>query len=109
MNTVSHNPKDFFSNLFDDRMYTILAEETNKYARQQIMKELGNRDPFQHLDHYSYQKHARLGTWKDLNSSDIKIFIAHLLVMSSIQKPALHNYWCTTSFSRTPFFWTVPL
>ena len=84
MNTVSCNPEDFFNNLFDDRMYTILTEETNKYARQQIMKVMGNRDPFQHMDHYSYQKHARLGTWKDLNSSDIKIFIAHLLVMSSI-------------------------
>ena len=45
---------------------------------------MGNRDPFQHMDHYSYRQHARLGTWKDLNSSDIKIFIAHLLVMSSM-------------------------
>ena len=68
------------------------------------MKVMGNRDHFQHMDHYSYQKHARLGIWKDLNSSDIKIFITHLLVMSSVQKPALHNYWCKTSFSRTPFF-----
>ena len=84
MNTTSHNLEDFFNNLFNDRMYTILAEETNKYARQQIMKVMSNRDHFQHMDHYSYQKHARMGTWKDLNSSDIKIFIAHLLVMSSI-------------------------
>ena len=84
MNTTSCNPEDFFNNLFDDRMYTIIAEETNKYARHQIMKVMGNRDPFQHMDHYSYRKHARLHTWKDLNSSDIKIFIAHLLVMSSI-------------------------
>ena len=85
MNTVSCNPEDFFNNLFDDRMYTILTEETNKYARQQIMKVMGNRDPLQHMDHYSYQKHTRLGSWKDLNSSDIKICIALLLVMSSIQ------------------------
>ena len=27
MNTISCNPEDFFNNLFDDRMYTILAEE----------------------------------------------------------------------------------
>ena len=84
MNTTSHNPEDFFNNLFDDRMYTIMAEETNNYARQQIMKVMGNRDPFQHMDHYSYRRHACLGSWKDLNSSDIKIFIAHLLVMSSM-------------------------
>ena len=63
-----------------------------------------NRDPFQHMDHYSYKQHACLSTWKDLNSSDIKIFITHLLVMSSMQKPVLHNYWSTGSLSRTPFF-----
>ena len=104
MNTTSRNPEDFFNNLFDERMYTILAEETNNYARQKIRKVMENRDPFQQMDHYSYKQHACLGTWKDLNSSDIKIFIAHILVMSSVRKPALHNYWSTTSFSRTPFF-----
>ena len=55
MNTPSCNLEDFFNNLFDDRMYTILAEETNKYARQEIMKVMGNRDLFQSMDHYSYQ------------------------------------------------------
>ena len=84
MNTTSHNPEDFFNNLFDDRMYTIIIEETNNYARQQIMKVMENRDPVQHMDHYSYKQHACLSTWKDLNSSDIKIFIVHLLVMSSV-------------------------
>ena len=84
MNTTSSNLEDFLNNLFDDRMYTIITEERNNYARQQIMKAMENRDPFQHMDYYSYKQHARLGTWKDLNSSDIKIFIAHLLVMSSI-------------------------
>ena len=104
MGTISRNPEDFFNELFDERMYTIIAEETNNYARQQIMKAMGDRDPFQNMDHYSYKRHARLGTWKDLNSSDIKIFIAHLLVMSSVRKPALHSYWSTNSLSRTPFF-----
>ena len=53
MNTTSHNPEDFFNNLFDDRMYTIITEETNNYVRQQIMKAMENRDPFQYMDHYS--------------------------------------------------------
>ena len=73
MNTTSRNPEDFFNNLFDDRMYTIIAEETNNYAWQQKMKVMANRDPFEHMNHYSYQRHAYLGTWKDLNSSDIRI------------------------------------
>ena len=34
------------------------------------------------------------------------IFIAHLLIMSSIKKSALHNYWSTSSLMRTPLFRT---
>ena len=71
---------------------------------EKIHSVLGETDPFQQIEHYSHKRHARLGSWKDMNASDIKIFIAHLLVMSSVKKPALHIYWSTTALSRTPFF-----
>ena len=32
MSTDSHLPEDFFNDIFDDRMFTIMAEETNNYA-----------------------------------------------------------------------------
>ena len=104
LNTDSCNSEDFFNNLFDERMFTIIADATNDYAHGKIHSVLGERDPFQHIEHYSHRRHARLGSWKDMNASDIKIFIAHLLVMSSVKKPALHSYWSTTALSRTPFF-----
>ena len=104
MSTESRLPEDFFNDIFDERMFTIMAEETNKYARQKIRQIMQGRDHFQQIDHYTHRKHARLGTWKDINASDIKIFIAHLLVMSSVHKKALHNYWSTQTLSRTPFF-----
>ena len=62
------------------------------------------RDPIEQIDHYSHRQHAWLSSWKDVNGADIRIFIAHLLVMSSVKKPALHNYWSVNSLSRTPFF-----
>ena len=91
LNTDSHNPEDFFNNLFDETMFTIIADATNDYAHGKIRSVLGERDPFQQIEHYSHRRHARLGSWKDMNASDIKIFIAHLLVMSSVRK---------TSFSQ---------
>ena len=102
--TNSCKPEVFFNQLFDDRMFTIMAEETNDYARQQITRIMGRRDQIQQIKHYSHKIHARLGTWRDVNESDIKIFIAHILIMSSVRKPALHNYWSTKTLSRTPFF-----
>ena len=104
MSTDSHLPEDFFKDIFDDRMFTIMAEETNNYAWKKIREIMQGRGHFQQIDHHSHRQHAHLGTWKDINASDIKIFIAHLLVMSSVHKTALHNYWSTTTLSRQPFF-----
>ena len=104
MSTDSRLPEDFFNDIFDDRMFTIMAEETNNYARKKIREIMQGRDHFQQIDHHSHRQHARLGTWRDINASNIKIFIAHLLVMSSVHKTALHNYWSTTTLSHTPFF-----
>ena len=102
--THLHEPEEFFNQLFDHQMFTIMAEETNNYARQQIVRIMGGRDQIQQIEYHSHQRHARLGTWRDINESDIKIFIAHVLIMSSVRKPALHNYWSTKTLSRTPFF-----
>ena len=85
-------------------MFTIIAKETNNYAHQQMVRIMGGRDQIQQIEHYSYNRHTRLGMWRDINESDIKIFIAHILIMSSVRKPALHNYWSTKTLSRTPFF-----
>ena len=102
--TNSRKPEVFLNQLFDNRMFTIMAEETNNYACQQITRIMGGRDEIQQIEHYSHKRHAWLGTWRDVNESDIKIFIAHILIMSSVRKPALHNYWSTKTLSRTPFF-----
>ena len=76
----------------------------NNYACQQIRRIMGRRDEKQQIEHYSHKRHARLGMWRDVNESDIKIFMAHILIMSSVRKPALHNYWSTKILSRTLFF-----
>ena len=52
-------------------MFTIMAEETNNYAHQQIVRIMGGWDQIQQIDHHSQQRHARLGTWRDINESDI--------------------------------------
>ena len=102
--TNSHEPEVFFNQLFDQRMFTIIAEQTNNYADQQISRIMGDRYEIEQVEHYSHKRHARLGTWRDVNEADIRIFIAHPLIISSVRKSALHNYWSTNTLSRTPFF-----
>ena len=38
MSTDSRLPKDFFNDIFDDRMFTIMAKETNNYAQKKYVK-----------------------------------------------------------------------
>ena len=104
--TNSCEPEVFFNQLFDHQMFTIMAEGTNNYACQQIGRIMGGRDQIQQIEHYSHKRHARLSMWRDINESDIKIFIAHILIMSSVRKPALYSYWLTKTLSRTLFFGT---
>ena len=38
LDPTKNRPEDFFNALFDHNMYTIMAEETNKYAHQKILR-----------------------------------------------------------------------
>ena len=99
---VNGNPEVFFKGLFDDRMWTIISEATNSYARSKSMIPTGNRcvDP----THPDYQKHCRLNTWSDTSPSDIKMFVAHTLIMGLVKKADLEKYWNMNTKAKVPFF-----
>ena len=107
MSTDSRLPEDFFNDIFDDRMFTIMAEETNNYAQKKIREIMQGRDHFQQIDHHSHRQHARLRTWRDINASNIKIFIAHLLVMSSVHKNSSTQLLVNYNFIPHTIFWSL--
>ena len=61
-------------------------------------------DPIELLDQPGYQRHHRLCNWTDVNASDIKIFLAHVIVMGLVRKSTISKYWRRNSFGSTPFF-----
>ena len=99
---VNGNPEVFFQGLFDDRMWTIISESTNSYARSKSMTPTGNRcvDP----THPDYRKHCQLNTWSDTSPSDIKMFAAHTLIMGLVKKADLEKYWNMITKAKVPFF-----
>ena len=102
INDPDGNPEVFFNGLFDERMWTILCEATNTYTRSKCQSRGGNRctDP----TYPDYKKHCRLNSWVDTTPSDIKLFIAHTLIMGLVKKPDLEKYWNTKSKTNIPFF-----
>ena len=47
---------------------------------------------------------SHMRRWKNVNSSDIKVFIAHLIVMGSVKKPNMANYWSSNELTKIEFF-----
>ena len=96
------HPEVFFNSLFEDRMWTILSDSTNAYARSKCRSPNGNRctDP----THPDYRKHCRLNSWIDTTPGDIRVFVAHILIMGLVKKPDLEKYWNMNGQTRIPFF-----
>ena len=101
---ATKKPEVFFNLMFDNHMFETIADETNKYARNRIAHITNGRDPIQQMDGPSNRRYNRLYKWKDVNVSDIKLFMAHVIVMSLVWKSAVHSYWSRATLSHIPFF-----
>ena len=64
----------------------------------------GRQDPIELLDRPGYQRHHRLYNWTDVNASDIKIFLAHVIAVALVRKLMISKYWRCNSTCSTPFF-----
>ena len=49
---------------------------------------------------------SRLNNWRNVGEGDIKIFLAHLIVMGLVRKGAIEKYWDHGETVKTPFFGT---
>ena len=95
-------PELFFEAFFDERMWTIIADATNVYARSKRVTQDGNRctDP----THPDYKKFCRLNQWIDVTPSDIKMFLGHILIMGLVHKSEVEKYWHMNTYTKVPFF-----
>ena len=69
-----------------------------------IFLSIGNRDPIQAADDPNYTRNSRLNNWVDINEDNIKLFMAHVIVMGLIRKPNVTKYWSRNPIISTPFF-----
>ena len=88
-------------------MWTILSENTNKYVHAKLReaKDKGDKDPIELLSEGADQKpSARLNKWEDTSQDEMKVFVAHLIVMGILKKNSLEQYWSRDSILNMPFF-----
>ena len=105
--TQSNKPEDFFNAFFDTSMWTTIAEETNRYTRQTIAKNQGGNDIIEATSIANVKKYPRLNNWKDVNEGDIKVFMAHIIVLGLVKKSNLERYWSKSDLVHTPFLGNI--
>ena len=71
-------------------MFKIIVDRTNAYARNRTSSIMHGTDLIQQLDYPTNKKHNCLHSWKDVNAVYIKLFMAHIIGVSLVQKSAVH-------------------
>ena len=70
-------------------MWTILSENTNKYVHSKLRqaKDKGDKDPIELLSKGVDQNPCtQLNKWEDTSPDEMKVFVAHLIVMGILKK-----------------------
>ena len=76
-------------------MWTILSENTHKYAHAKIRqaKDNGEKDPIELLSESVDQNPcAQLNNWEDTSPDGMKVSVAHLIAMGILKKNSLEQY-----------------
>lgn len=96
LTTIMHksSPLEFFSIFFDDDIVAYIASETNRYAEDFIEKN-------------DLTPSSRAQQWKDTNASEIRVFLAVILLQGIIQKPLQKWYWSQRPLLSTPYLGTI--
>ena len=112
LNLNNYTPGAVFDEFFEGKMWTILSENTNKYVHAKLRqaKDTGDKDPIELLSEGADQNPCtQLNKWEDTSLDEMKVFVAHLIVIGILKKNPLEQYWSRDSILNTPFLVTTCL
>ncbi|GBM42283.1 PiggyBac transposable element-derived protein 4 [Araneus ventricosus] len=81
---------EFFCIFFDDDIVGYIASETNLYAEDFIEKN-------------DLTPSSRVPKWKDVDSSEIRVFLGIIILQGIVQKPLQKWYWSQRPLLSTPY------
>lgn len=102
MTTSCRSVMSFLKAFFPESLWYTIAHETNRYAAERLLR-LGP-DAFERSQHELYKPFARINRWKDTTEAELKVFVAHLILMGLTRKPDIESYWAQDKFTKMPFF-----
>ncbi|GBM78914.1 PiggyBac transposable element-derived protein 4 [Araneus ventricosus] len=84
------SPIEFFCIFFDDDIVGYIASETNRYAEDFIEKNY-------------LTPSSRVQKWKDVDLSEIRVFLGIIIFQGIVQKPLQKWYWSQKPLLSTPY------
>ena len=103
-----HSTFPVWSNLLLEKSHLF---DTNKYvhAKPRQAKDKGDKDPIELLSEGADQNPCTwLNKWEDTTPDEMKVFVAHLIVMEILKKNSLEQYWSRDSILNTFLVTTCP-
>jgi len=80
----NNDPISFFFLFIDEEVLSLIVENTNLYAEQEIIKAIVEE---------TISPNSRLQSWIDTDADEIKVFFGVLLWMGLDKKPTISDYW----------------
>lgn len=110
LNCTNYTPGEIFDELFEEKMWTILSENTNKYVHAKIKRAKEKKrgiDPIPNLSNGDKDDEvslARLQSWQDTTPNEMKIWLAHLILFGILKRKSIEQYWSQDPILQAPFF-----
>ena len=104
INMQTATPGEYFDQFFENKMWTIISENTNSYVQEKLAS--GNQgDLIERLAKgLDTNENVRLSDWRNTTPDEIKVVVAHLTVFGLLKKASIEQYWSTDVVLNTPFF-----
>jgi hypothetical protein len=81
----------YFELFFDDELIEFIVTETNRYASDSLREKAGPSS-------------GNESSWRDVTSSEVRVFLALVMLQSVVRKPDTEFYWSTRPILASPFF-----
>ena len=104
INMQTATPGEYFDQFFENKMWTIISENTNSYVQEKLAS--GNQgDLIESLAKgLDTNENVRLSDWRNTTPNEIKVVVAHLIVFGLLKKVSIEQYQSTDVVLNTPFF-----
>ena len=104
INMQTATPGEYFDQFFENKMWTIISENTNYYVQEKLASGNQGKKVERLAKGLDTNENVRLSDWRNTTPDEIKVVIAHIIVFGLLKKASIEQYWSSDVVLNIPFF-----